>query len=997
MSNPESILAEGDPIGRYTVVRKLGAGGMGVVYQVRDDDLERDIALKVLPTAVMADEERRLRFMREARSAAAVSHRNIAMVHEVGEDQGRVFIAMELVRGETLADCLARGPLPLDQTVSIALEIARGAGKAHETGVIHRDLKPANVMLDEDGGVKILDFGLAKRFDVDQADECSEHDETVRAITAEGRVLGTPGYMAPEQAEGRPLGPPADVFAIGTILYEMLAGEMAFGGRSTAVRIAATLKDDPPPLTERAPDAPDVLVQLVQRTLAKDPADRPADAGEVACQLEALNVTLPSGNRVTIRPPGATGSSRAESVHLDETVLATSSGRRPWWALVLLLPLLAAGAWWWARSSLPHREPESAVPPPALGPDTETACPIWTVAGQKGPPGRLGAAAATQACADWTLLLGGPRLKRGPAQLLALPLLPLDDFPAHPFAAPDARERSLAAARKSAVQLDGHLVLVDGDFEVTVVLERVGQDSAPTAKAKHRILSLAIRQAVRSLAKHVGLPSQQPLPEGVAELTSCSDVDCYLDAAALSDAIVNDFDRAKSCQALARRDLILAGVRARDCGHLERLTDGLPNWPEGFPGALGKLPDAGRAFWSSLLRLHVMKPETAKVEADQVRRLREGVRDRLIEAPLALAEAVLLFRAGEVRSARPLLDRAYQLEPNHCTARIAAFELAFDDSVRTQLARAATAWCPTVAETWLYQFSVERGDDGDIELMRTAYYLRGGSMTMGIGFAEALLAEGRAQEARIIASRYLAGDPRERLAGAYLQARVDMASGQLGAGLDQLVKLIEQLERLGDPELQRADLAAVMAALHFGELVGRAQPVAELLIHRFLLAEPPPVESPGPFLFAYAISHASAATAKRAIPRLEALMEQGKLWKLDDVAPYLEGVRRYQAGNAKGAVEAWRPLVAKPVFRQFLRPEVFDAAGESALASTLDSQGIEDAGANVGLLFAREAHRAAARGDHDLARRLAKTFIEAWATADVKVPAVDDLRALAKE
>jgi len=970
---------------------------MGVVYQARDDDLERDIALKVLPTAVMADEERRLRFLREARSAAAVSHRSIAMVHEVGEDDGRVFIAMELVRGETLAHHLERGRLELSQTVMVALEIARGVAKAHEAGVVHRDLKPANVMLDEDGGVKILDFGLAKRFEDDPSAEPAEHDETVSAITEEGRVLGTPGYMAPEQAEGRPLGPPADVFAIGTILYEMLAGQMAFGGRSSAGRIAATLKEDPPPLLDRAPDTPDEVVALVHACLAKDPADRPADAGQIARQLEAIDDAMPSGPRITVRPPGSITSTRSGSLHLGKTVLAPSPGRRRWWALALLGPVLAVGAWWWTRATAPNHERSAGGAPYSVEPNTETACPIWTVEGQKGPPGRLGAAAATQACAHWALLMGNARLKLGPARLLDLPPLPLDDFPAHPFTAPNARERSLAAASKAPLLLDGHVALVDQDFEVTLRLERTGLSSTPTTKAKHQVLHVAILQAVRALGQQVGANEAAPLPDGAAQLTTCRDRACFFDAARLSNAIVAGIDAVKSCTELAGRDTILAGALAAECGHLERLDNGLPAWPADLPGALAKLPAEGRAFWSSLLRLRAMTPEAAKAEAAEVRRLREAARGRLIEVPLAIAEAALVFRTGDAKGARPLLDRAYQIDPTDCTARIVAYELAFDAGERTPLARAATTWCPSSARAWLYQFSVERGKARDIELMRTAYYLRSGAMSTGIAFAEALLAEGRAQEARLVASRYLAGNAHERLAGTYLQGRVEIASGQLDAGLDQLTKLLEDLDRLADPKLHQADWAALISALEFGVLVDRSEPVAELVLQRFLLAEPFQTESSGPLLFAYTATFASAPTAKRAIQRIVALMDQGKLWKFADMPTYLEGLRLMHEGDSKGAAEAWRPLVGKPIYRNFLRPEVFDAAGESHLASTLDTQSIEVAGANVGLCYAREAQRAAARGDHDVARRHAKTFVDAWATADVKVAAVDALRPLVDE
>lgn len=989
----DSHLTEGDRLGRYTIIRQLGAGGMGVVYEARDASLERAVALKVLPDAFSANEERRARFLREARSAAAVSHRNIAMVHEVGEHDGRVFIAMELIVGETLGERIARDGVRPDRALLIAIEIARALAKAHDAGVVHRDLKPSNVMLDDDGGVKVLDFGLAKRIAEDEegADEVSE---TVSAITQEGRVLGTPGYMAPEQAEGRALGPPADVFAIGAILYEMLTGTMAFGGRSTAVRIAATLKDDPPPVSERVVDLPRAFEEIVHACLEKEPSQRPANAGVLLERLEALTEDMSSVPRITVRPPTPPGTDAA-TLGEGETQLANRRRAWPWWPALVVLALVAGVAVW---RLTPQPDPAPAAPTESFAsfiakPESVSACPIWEVEGGGGPPGRLGAAAATQACADWSLLTGR-RDKRSPARLLELPVLPVDDFPAHPYAAEDARARSLTAAKKVAVVLDGKVIVREREFEVRIDLSRVGERVA-TSTQKDRVLDIAIHRAVRELAATVGLGEDAPLPEGLDELTRCRVAGCYLDMASIDDKVVDGLDVEQSCAALAKADPVRAGARAAECGHVGRREDGLPVWPANLKAALDELPEVGRVFWSGILRIHTLTPEQAKAEAARVRPLREAAGERTTFIPLAVIEAVLLFRAGDTEQAAPLLNRAYRLEPTNCDSRIMSYELSLEGDERVFLARAATGWCPSVAYAWKYQYAAERGDDRDLELLRTSYHLRARSMSAGISLADALMVDGRHQEARLIAARYLGGTPQERLGGAYLQARLDIAEGRIGAGLDQLVKLIEKQETFGRRDVHHSDWGGLFAALEMGLIVGRSQRIADMFLERFLLDESFPVASSGPFGFVFAASFASPDIALKAIERIEALTEAGKLWRIDGVNTWMEGVARYQRGDAEGAADALRTFVGNPTFRPFIRAEIFDAAGETELASMLDEKGIAVSGELVFFGYAREAKRAHARGDVETARRYAKKFVDAWSTADVKVEHVAEMRKLA--
>ena len=212
-------LSPGARLGPYEIQAAIGAGGMGEVYKARDTRLDRDVAIKVLPEAVANDADRLARFEREAKAVAALSHPNILAVHDTGTDAGRAFVVMELLEGETLRERLAAGPLPVRKAVDAAVQMARGLAAAHDKGLVHRDVKPENVFLTHDGQVKILDFGLAKT-----AATGSGATETAFALTDPGSVMGTVGYMAPEQVRGTPVDARTDLFALGAVLYEMLIG-----------------------------------------------------------------------------------------------------------------------------------------------------------------------------------------------------------------------------------------------------------------------------------------------------------------------------------------------------------------------------------------------------------------------------------------------------------------------------------------------------------------------------------------------------------------------------------------------------------------------------------------------------------------------------------------------------------------------------------------------------------------------------------------------------
>ena len=287
-------LTPGTRIGAYDVAGPLGAGGMGEVYRARDTRLDRDVALKVLPAAFTADPDRLARFEREARVLASLNHPNIAQIHGLEETGGTRALVLELVVGPTLAERLEQGPIPLDEVLSIARQIALALQAAHEAGVIHRDLKPANVKVRKDGTVKVLDFGLAKALDTAPAPTPDADPLQSPTLTAPvtrmggGLILGTPAYMSPEQAEGQPTDTRGDLWSFGVVLYEMLAGERLFAGETVA-QVLARVIDRDLDLSVLPPSTPRPVRRLLGRCLERDRRRRMRDAGEALSDLEAAD------------------------------------------------------------------------------------------------------------------------------------------------------------------------------------------------------------------------------------------------------------------------------------------------------------------------------------------------------------------------------------------------------------------------------------------------------------------------------------------------------------------------------------------------------------------------------------------------------------------------------------------------------------------------------------------------------------------------------------
>ena len=290
----------GKTLSHYKVLEKIGQGGMGEVYRAEDTNLSREVAIKVLPEQFTQDPQRLARFEREAKLLASLNHPNIAAIHSFEHADEVHFLVLELVEGETLAERVAKGPVPVEEALEVCRQIAEGVEAAHEKGVIHRDLKPANVKVTPEGKVKILDFGLAKAFEAEPpVTDISQSPTLTEEMTRAGVILGTAAYMSPEQAKGKPVDKRADIFAFGAVLYELLTGKRAFGGETITETLASILKSEPD--WEKLPEnTPWNIRTLLRRCLHKETNRRLQHIWDVRIEIEEALTTPATGI------PGAT-------------------------------------------------------------------------------------------------------------------------------------------------------------------------------------------------------------------------------------------------------------------------------------------------------------------------------------------------------------------------------------------------------------------------------------------------------------------------------------------------------------------------------------------------------------------------------------------------------------------------------------------------------------------------------------------------------------------
>jgi serine/threonine protein kinase len=356
-------LLEGQRIGPYQIMSLLGSGGMGDVYLAKDTRLGRRVALKLLPDNLTGDETRVRRFKQEARAASALNHPNILTIYEIEQADGRYFIATEFVEGETLRQCVKSGRLKPDEALEVAAQIAVALSKAHQIGIVHRDIKPENVMLDAEGRVKVLDFGLAKYL-TPSGEAGTDNSTAENVYTVPGVLMGTTTYMSPEQVRGLAVDARTDIWSLGVVLYEMLEGRAPFDGQTTSDLLAAILEHEPAPLSGQKSEAPHELQRIITKALQKDREKRYQTSKDLALDIETLRRGLDDGERLR----------RAALLKTDTQAPPAAPARwsRSTLALVLaaVLPLSVAafiGARTWWPSSPRPAEPVAASP--AAGPE----------------------------------------------------------------------------------------------------------------------------------------------------------------------------------------------------------------------------------------------------------------------------------------------------------------------------------------------------------------------------------------------------------------------------------------------------------------------------------------------------------------------------------------------------------------------------------------------------------------------------------------------------
>jgi len=404
----------GKTLGHYQITEKLGAGGMGVVYKARDLHLDRFVAVKILPAEKVADPDRKRRFVQEAKAASALNHPNIVHVYDIDQSEGTDYIAMEYVEGKTLDQRFGHRGLHLNDALKYAVQIADALAKAHSAGIVHRDLKPTNIMVNEDGVVKVLDFGLAKLTEWVQGDQFASTatiDDEGRPITEEGVIVGTVSYMSPEQAEGKKVDTHSDIFSLGSVLYEMVTGQKAFQGTSKMSTLSAILHQEPKPVSGVTPTIPADLEKLINRCLRKDPAKRWQTMADLKVALDELKEDSDSG-RLQAVPAKA-------RLFTPVRLLIGAVG-------VVAVIMLAATGWYWLGRRA--AEPEGPL----------TAVPLTAYPGSEGYPSF--SPDDTQVAFEWCKGTGNCDIyvkQIGVEQLFQLTTDPAEDF--SPAWSPDAR------------------------------------------------------------------------------------------------------------------------------------------------------------------------------------------------------------------------------------------------------------------------------------------------------------------------------------------------------------------------------------------------------------------------------------------------------------------------------------------------------------------------------------------------------------------------------
>lgn len=1028
---------------RYRIVRRLGAGAMGAVYEAVDIETERRRAVKIMHPHILERADLRQRFTEEAKIAGRVDNPFLVDVVDAGVDEstGIPFLVMELLHGQDMSRLLASaGHLEPRDAIEYLMQVALALEAMHRRGVIHRDLKPSNLFVEqrphESPRIKVLDFGVAKILN-----ESTGGQSTNSA--------GTPLYMAPEQFRGIRVTSGADIYALGMTAYTLLVGSpywqderkgeadpIAFAllavrgpqekpslraarhgitlpprfdgwfAKMTAIEPARRFVRAPSAIAALAlaldvpgfdapPDdeSPD-MDALPEAQAAADATESTFTANDTATlSKDTLDAPVPKAPR-----SGAARPSEQVSAPNHLTTATPRFTRTSKWLLAVgaLTATIAAGSSW--RTPAP---PLPAAPPaPLAGPEAIVACPILDASGVDEPAGWLGAAAAATVCERARLILGGdPARTLVPAELLDLPRQPTDDFPADPFGKPDARSRSLEAARRRASAYIHGRVVWDSTksvFRVALSFHQPAGTESAASEASSRALYQAVREAMTPFVDKGLLPQTKELAPTLADYMRVSDMhDALLVQDSWLAVVQNAGALPDECKRIdARREALaeMGDYKRFICAYTLGLappTMALPSTEPASPGA-----HAMRGLLE-----HVV--ERRDQRKDKLLPLLENETTAWGRSTLA-ATASCLLQSTDSERALQLALRAVQADPKNplgdfCSPWAQLLAVTVGTASETTAVHAMQAWQPMDALGWIFEPELP------IAMARRAYLLSPYDVNIAGKLADRLLARGMRDEVRLMASTLAASAyPVHQLEGEHLLLRVDANEVRFRAALERAKRqLVISPRDAGWVRVQRVQMAWRAVGIAF--LLGRAAELADLFVAQFVDPNPAPLDGAYidvPLLIPAICAYASKPVATRCFTKLRALRDKLSGGMLRDSERFVEGAERYALGDVRGAAQAWRALLRDPApFVSVLEDamvQVYETLGESDIVERLERAASPKAtewnGASLGVV--REARRAARKKDPTRARVLAKQVVDAWAIADDAVPVVEEMRRL---
>jgi serine/threonine-protein kinase len=964
MIEPMTVLA-----GKYRVEKVLGTGGMGVVVAALHLQLDERVAIKLLRPDRAALPEATERALREARATVKIQSDHVVRVFDAGTlDDGAPYIVMEHLVGCDLAQLLcAEGRLSVDDAASYVRQACDAIAKAHALGIVHRDLKPANLFLavrDDVACIKVLDFGISK-FSADAR-------RLDAALTGGAAVLGSPAYMSPEQLESaRDVDGRTDVWSLGVILFELVTGAHPFVGDSLPQLYKRIAEQPAPSITTLRPDAPPALDAVIARCLAKSKAERFPDATALAAALAPLAAkgTSSVGFAATslaasAKPQFAAGTPTG----IERPALPRRRRRIP----IAIAAAVGLGA---VTTLALYRHDDHAAPPAATPPVAFTvlACPQLRVSGVVEPSGWLGAATASIACTRAQARMGGHSAStRVPAELLALPRTPVDNFPEDPFDPPAARARQIAVARTASAWLDGTVSASDG-FRVELVLRGSDDRELGRGTGVDPSLLAATRAAMQPIEPLI--PSARA---GDPFLVAWFGALTPEAAVALADLFIeaNMGDDATQCARVKARTDVTAAEHAvvmRLCA--SNPTQGPPDSPArdiSSPAALRMSLGADpyvdrRPVAEDLARLDAAIAKTTTHE----------------ERAFMLAKrASVLEDHHDIDGATDAALASIAEDPKLLDLHRSPWNLLSWLRANSNAAPAANAWVPWSTEAYCFSSTRTQDLDRRVRIGRRDHLLSHDHVWTE-SLVEFLVADGKIDEARTI------------VAGAKIDALrvlVDAAEAKFGRAF------AIANEALADPSTGEVYATTYVSATASQLALTFDRPAigADAIFARYLAVEPSPAAD-NTLVLVMATQACASATRElgtKCLARIRAL-SGGRVGNIDGI---LDGAEHFTRGEYAAAALAWRTMMVRPgwqldSFRDLLGTAL-ERSGQDDLVARLDAPVLASRGRynGVELAHVRAARRAERSGDKATAKRLAVQVIAAWQVADVDVPAVAEMR-----